>query len=173
MSLYEQSIPVFTQMLASLAGQLDKAKDHAENSGGSADKLMQARLAEDMHPLFKQVIFVCDLAGQTVMRLTGKKLEGAMETGETFADAKALIARTTEFLDEVSPQEMDSDMDRMIGFDLPNGMAFDMTAAQYMRDWALPQFYFHQIAAYMILRNKGVDLGKADYVNYMFKYMRK
>jgi hypothetical protein len=52
------------------------------------------------------------------------------------------------------------------------GMIFDLTAEQYARDWALPQFYFHVMIAYAILRAEGVDLGKADYVAHMFAYLR-
>ena len=40
------------------------------------------------------------------------------------------------------------------------------------RDWALPQFYFHVMATYAILRAEGIDLGKADYVAHMFAYLR-
>ncbi len=47
-----------------------------------------------------------------------------------------------------------------------------MTGEQYARDWALPQFYFHAITAYAILRHHGVDLGKADYVPHMLAYVR-
>uniref|UniRef100_UPI003F83B4BB DUF1993 family protein n=1 Tax=Cupriavidus ulmosensis TaxID=3065913 RepID=UPI003F83B4BB len=36
----------------------------------------------------------------------------------------------------------------------------------------LPQFNFHVNTAYVILRNHGVELGKADYVSHMFKYIR-
>ena len=59
-----------------------------------------------------------------------------------------------------------------ISFTLPNGMTFDMTAATYVRDWADPQFYFHRVAAYAVLRHMGVPLGKADYVAYMMQYLR-
>ena len=51
-------------------------------------------------------------------------------------------------------------------------MVFDLTAEGYARDWALPQFYFHVMIAYAILRSQGVDLGKADYVAHMFPYLR-
>jgi hypothetical protein len=34
------------------------------------------------------------------------------------------------------------------------------------------QFYFHVIAAYAILRQQGVAIGKADYVPHMFGYLR-
>ena len=51
-------------------------------------------------------------------------------------------------------------------------MTFDLTAEQYARDWALPQFYFHVMTAYAILRAQGVALGKADYITHMFAYLR-
>ena len=47
-----------------------------------------------------------------------------------------------------------------------------MTGAQYVRDWTLPQFYFHVTTAYAILRNHGVALGKVDYVAHMLGYVR-
>lgn len=56
--------------------------------------------------------------------------------------------------------------------ELPNGMIFDMTGEEYVRDWAVPQFYFHLNAAYAILRSHKIDLGKADYVQHMFAYLR-
>jgi hypothetical protein len=55
---------------------------------------------------------------------------------------------------------------------LPQGMVFDLTAEQYVRDWALPQFYFHVMTAYAILRAQAVELGKVDYVAHMFPYLR-
>jgi len=67
----------------------------------------------------------------------------------------------------------DGPAQRPLALELPNGMAFDLTGEQYARDWALPQFYFHLMAAYAILRNGGVDLGKPDYVPHMFAYIRQ
>ena len=48
-----------------------------------------------------------------------------------------------------------------------------MRADEYVRDWALPQYYFHVTAAYAILRKAGLELGKIDYVPYMMRYMRQ
>ena len=52
-------------------------------------------------------------------------------------------------------------------------MTFDLHTSSYVRDWALPQFYFHLMSAYAILRAAGVPLGKADYVGFMFQYLRQ
>ena len=62
---------------------------------------------------------------------------------------------------------------RKIAIELPNGMAFDMTGSEYAVNWATPQFYFHLVTAYNILRHNGVPLGKVDYVQHMFAYLRK
>ena len=89
-----------------------------------------------------------------------------------FAGMQAQIAETLAWLDAIAPADLGDDADRAVGFDLPNGMAFDMTAVSYVRDWAQPQFYFHLVAAYAVLRHVGVPLGKADYVGYMMQYLR-
>jgi hypothetical protein len=51
-------------------------------------------------------------------------------------------------------------------------MTFVMQAHEYCRDWATPQFYFHLMAVYSVLRMEGVPVGKIDYVGYMMKYLR-
>jgi len=48
-----------------------------------------------------------------------------------------------------------------------------MTAEEYVRDWAIAQFYFHVTTAYAILRKEGLAIGKIDYVPYMLRYMRQ
>jgi len=52
-------------------------------------------------------------------------------------------------------------------------MILDLTAGQYVRDWALPQFYFHVVTAYSIIRAQGIELGKADYASHMFAHLRQ
>jgi hypothetical protein len=89
------------------------------------------------------------------------------------AAAKALIESTLERLAAADPAQIDASADRKIAIELPNGIAFDMTGSEYAVDWAMPQFYFHLITAYNILRHNGVPLGKADYVQHMFAYLRK
>jgi hypothetical protein len=37
----------------------------------------------------------------------------------------------------------------------------------------MPQFYFHLMAAYAILRSRGVPLGKIDYVAHMLPFLRE
>jgi len=181
MTLANLLVPTYRQMLQRLSGWLDKAE--AQMPDGTADALLSARLAPDMFPLSTQVRFACVQAQEGVFRLKGQDfpasvqnlLEEGREAGEhpgSIASARARIDQTIAMLDDLAPGALDGDPERPIAHALPNGIVFDLTAEQYARDWALPQFYFHLMIAYAILRSEGVDLGKADYVAHMFPYLR-
>jgi uncharacterized protein len=181
MKLTELVVPTATQMLKTLSGWLTKA--HAQMPGSEGDALLSARLAPDMFPLATQVRFVCRQALEAVSRLQhepfGEVHEALLEEGRnsgeqpgSMADAIARISETMAVLDGLAPDALDVRGDQPIAHEIPNGMIFDLTADQYVRDWVLPQLYFHVMAAYAILRSQGVELGKADYVPYMFKYLR-
>jgi uncharacterized protein len=180
MSLTALLVPTYRQMLTTLSGLLDKA---CTEQGEKADKLLAARLAPDMFPLATQVRFACVQAYEGVCRLQGKDFPPVVQvlldegrnagaTPGTMAAAKARIEETVSYLGDLAPSALDGDPQRPIAHDLPMGMIFDLTAEQYARDWALPQFYFHMMTAYAILRSEGIAIGKADYVTHMFAYVR-
>ena len=54
-SMYRACVPVFRQMLDSLAAVLAKAEAHATSRKIEPDALLQARLFPDMFPLVRQV----------------------------------------------------------------------------------------------------------------------
>lgn len=97
---------------------------------------------------------------------------GAGERPGTLADAQAAIAETLAMVDGLNAGAPNKGADEPMAHELPNGRVFDMTAGQYARDWTLPQFYFHVVAAYAILRAEGVELRKADYVAHLMPFIR-
>ena len=180
MTLTSLVVPTFKQMLNTMSGWLDKAQ---AASGREAERLLLARLAPDMFPLSTQVRFACVQAWEAVSRLKGEDFPASinilLDEGRnagarpgTIADAQDRISETIAMLDRLAPDALDGVPDRAIAHALPTGMIFDLTAEQYARDWTIPQFYFHLITSYAILRSQGVDLGKADYVPHMLAYLR-
>jgi hypothetical protein len=170
--LYETTVPTYVNGLKALSVQLDKALAWGRDNGLSEQQLLVERLAPDMFPLATQVRFSCVQAVQPATRLGVAGAPAFPDDATDFAGLQAQIAEALTWLGSVDPYALDGDPDRPVSFDLPNGMAFDMTAFTYVRDWAQPQFYFHLVAAYAILRHLGVPLGKADYVGYMMAYLR-
>lgn len=88
-------------------------------------------------------------------------------------EARALIDQTLDYLATSEAEEIDAGASRHVAIELTDGLAFDMKGDEYATNWATPQFYFHLIAAYCILRHNGIPLGKADYVPHMFAWIRK
>ena len=43
-------------------------------------------------------------------------------------------------------------------------MELKFSGGDYVSRWALPNFYFHLVTAYSILRANGVPLGKLDFL---------
>ena len=181
MTLPDFLTPTYLQMLRALSTWLDKAE--AQTPPAQAKALLTARLAPDMFPLSTQIRFACVQAHEGIARLRQQPLPAAATTlldegriaaehPGSLAEARARIAETVAAVEQAAATMPAIDPATPIAHALPQGMIFDLTAEQYARDWTLPQFYFHLMTAYAILRAEGIQLGKADYVAHMFPYLR-
>jgi uncharacterized protein len=181
MSLTKLLVPTYTQMLRALSGWLKKAQEQIPTA--DAEALLSARLAPDMFPLSTQVRFACVQAQEAIFLLQGealpKSIDALIEEGRnageqpgSLADAQARIDETIALLDSLTPDALDANADKPLAHKLQNGMIIDLSAEQYARDWAIAQFYFHVMTAYLILRSEKIELGKADYVAHMLPYIR-
>ena len=155
------------QMLGTLDGLLKKAADHERG-----DALLGARLAEDMLPLSAQIRFLLNMPGEAMARLIGLDFKSTEQDPETLAEARKMVAQRKADVEKWSAHNFLAE-DAKIELAIPNGMTFDLTAGEYVRDWAVPQYYFHSSTAYAILRKEGLDIGKADFVGYMARYIRQ
>lgn len=170
--LYDLTVPAYKNGLRALSGELSRALAWGTDNDIGELQFAVARLAPDMFPLAAQIRFTCVQALQPLARLAGVDVPEFAEDATDFAGMQEQIAAALAFLETVDPSALGDAIDRTVSFPLPNGMIFDMSAFDYVRDWAQPQFYFHRTAAYAILRHMGVPLGKADYVSYMMRYLR-
>lgn len=96
----------------------------------------------------------------------------AAERPGSLTDAIDKIAATIDLVHAAALDVPEIDPSTPMAHELPQGMIFDLTAEQYVRDWPLPQFYFHVMTAYAILRHQGIELGKIGYIAHMFTYLR-
>lgn len=164
MSMYGASVPVFQHMLRNLVHILDKGEANAQARKFDPSVLVQARLAPDMLPLTRQVLIACDAAKLAVARISGVEAPKFEDNEASFADLKARIGKTLEYLDKVPAGALDGTEDKDITFPVGREATRTMKAQAYLAQWALPNFFFHVTTTYAILRHNGVDLGKADYL---------
>ena len=164
MTLAEQLKPTADNVLAVLDGILAKAADN----GG--DALLAERLAPDMFPLAAQVRVACDQVSAALKRTSDSTFTLSDDDDATLAAARERVAKTREAL-KAQPDASFVAPDARVEFTLPMGIAFAMSAREYVDGWALAQLYFHTVTAYAILRSKGVPIGKVDFLPHMMRHV--
>ena len=162
-SMYQASAPRFANALKNLSAILDKTQAHAEAKKIDPAVLLASRLYPDMLPLVRQVQIASDSAKGAVARLAGVEVPKYDDTEETIADLKGRLAKTIDFVSSIKPAQIDGSEDKDIHLKLGT-REVDWKGMQYLLGFALPNFYFHVVTAYDILRHNGVEIGKRDFI---------
>jgi hypothetical protein len=162
-SMYQASVPVFQKLLDNLELLLDKAAADATARKIDPSVFLQARLAPDMFAFARQVQIAADFAKGTPARLAGVEVPKYEDNESSFAELKARIKKTQDFIAGFKAAQIDGSETRDVTFKAgPRELQFKGLA--YLLNFALPNFYFHYTMAYAILRHNGIALGKTDYV---------
>jgi hypothetical protein len=162
-SLYELSVPTFLQTVRAAAGFLDRAVLHCIEIGADPDDFVHARLFEDMAPFHFQIeaAWHHSVWGLEAVK-TGVFDPPALVGPVPFADLRAMIGEAERTLEAFTPGEVNGwsgkQLDLQIG---PRRLAF--TSESLILSFSLPNFHFHAVTAYDILRSRGVPIGKRDY----------
>lgn len=164
LSMYSASVPVFRQVLGSLAAILEKAESHADLKKIEPQALLQARLFPDMFPLLRQVQVAADFAKGTVARLGGVEVPRYDDVETDFAGLQERIARTLAFIDSVPRDAIEDGAAREITTGSGANARHFANGQIYLSHYALPHFYFHATTAYAILRHNGLEIGKKDFI---------
>src|SRR3954470_10784627 len=162
-SMYQASAPRFANILRNLSTLLDKAEEHCAAKKIDPIALTTYRLYPDMFPLTRQVQIACDTAKGAVARLAGVDIPKHEDTEQSFAELKARIAKTLDFIESVGAAKIDGSDDKEIVLQMRSGER-RFKGMQYLLGHAYPNFYFHVTTAYNILRHNGVEVGKADFI---------
>jgi uncharacterized protein len=163
-SLYAATVPAYQQTLGAVSGLLVKAEEFCIEKKTAPEEVIQARLAPDMLPFAYQVksTAVHSLGAIEGIR-RGKFSPDMTPPPETFAALKAKIAETIVALGKIEPSEVDGFVGRDMCFAFGE-RRMDFTAEDFLLSFAQPNFYFHATTAYAILRSKGVQIGKRDFM---------
>jgi hypothetical protein len=162
-SIYDQFVPVFIQMLSALDKVLSKAEADAAARKIDLEVFVNSRLAPDMLPLTRQIQIMTDQAKGCASRLAGQESPKWADDEKTFADLHARVAKTIAHLKTFKPEHFDGAETRAVELKFPNA-TFNFTGKEYLLNFVIPNFYFHYTTAYAILRHNGVPIGKGDFL---------
>ncbi len=161
--IYDATIPVYKQGLNTLLHLLDKAEEHAQAQKLDVQSLIDGKLAPDMFDFKKQIQIACDFAKGGAMRLTGQDVPSHPDTETTVAELRARIQASLAIVDSVKAEQFAGAEDREIKIVFP-WTTLEFSGARFVTYWSLPNFFFHVTTAYNILRQQGVQIGKADFL---------
>src|ERR1700727_3918473 len=162
-SLYDLSVPTFLQTVKAVGGFLDRAVRHCSETRADPDDFVEARLFADMAPFHFQIEAAWHHSVWGVEALkTGAFTPPALVGPVPFTDLQAMIGKAETALEAFVPEEINDcagkHLDLQIG---PRRLAF--TSETFILSFSLPNFHFHAVTAYDILRSLGVPIGKRDY----------
>jgi len=162
-SIYDASIPPMIRMLENLTKILDKAVAQAKEKNIDLKTLLEARLAPDMHPLTRQVQIATDSAKGGAARLAGIEAPSYADTEATFPELKERIAKTITFLKSIPQDKFAGGESRKVEMKIPD-RTLEFSGKDFLAGMTLPNFFFHVTTAYDILRHKGIQIGKMDFL---------
>jgi uncharacterized protein len=141
---------------------LDTATAFAQKKSFDPNVFLTMRLAPDQFPFVRQVQTACDTAKLAAARLSGKEAPKHPDTEQTVDELRARIGSVVKYLDAFTAKDFEGAETRVIT--QPRWEGKVMSGADYFREHAIPNFYFHTVHTYAILRHAGVDIGKRDFL---------
>lgn len=165
-NLYTTTIPPMMKALSALSKILDKAAAYAESKKtpkrSFEEALLNDRLIFDQFPFAVQVRIACDNGKGGGARLAEIEIPAFEDNEKTIEELKARIDKTLAFLKTIKPEQVIGKESIKVSLPYWDGKA--LTGFEYATEYLMPNFYFHVVTAYSILRKSGVLLGKADYI---------
>jgi uncharacterized protein len=162
-SMYDTLVPTANRMLGNTLTLLKKAEAFAAAKKIDANVLLNSRLAADMFPLTRQIQIATDGVKGAAARLSGTEIPSFPDTEATLPELEARITKTLDFVNGIAADRYAGSEDRDIT--IPRRVGdLHLKGLAYLRDFVLPNFYFHVTAVYAILRHNGVEIGKQDFL---------
>ncbi|WP_033073465.1 DUF1993 domain-containing protein [Sphingopyxis sp. MWB1] len=155
----------FGDMLGTLDHLVGKAME-----AGLSDDVLAVKLTEDMFPLELQFRVALNQILLALNQVGGQTLPLEENSYGSLREIRERIAAVRAYLDAADPADWVAG-DAEVDLTLPNGVRFLMSAKEDIRDWILPNFYFHVTMAYALLRHAGLNVGKMDFMPHMRRYM--
>ena len=162
-SMHAMSHDVFKKALTQLLHLMEKGVTNAKARSFDPNVFVGLRLAPDMLPFSKQIQLTSDFAKNSMARLAGIDPPKFEDAETTMDELVARVKKTLEYIGTVPASALEGSEDRDIKIPLRD-RTIETKGLPFLQNWALPNFFFHYVTAYNLLRHNGVDIGKRDFL---------
>lgn len=158
---------LFQSRLATLEHLLKTAQTHFCDD----ETFLQKRIIADMLPFGTQIAFTCNQPRNFALWCDGKPANNLDPEVTSLTQAYEHIANTNTLLLDVNAEE--SKLAEMTCIGLGESLYLELSGHDYVNEFLMPNFYFHMVTAYDILRMAGVPIGKRDYMMHLVPLIKK
>jgi hypothetical protein len=166
-SLYDLSVTNYLQTLGGMEGFLAKGLAHFQENKIDPGEVIETRLYADMLPLKFQVHSAVHHSLGAIRGVqAGTFKPPAPVPALDYAGFQKTVTEARESLQKIKPEEVNQLEGKDVFFEIGD-RKLPFTAEGFLQSFSLPNFFFHTTTAYDILRQKGVPLGKRDFLGRM------
>lgn len=158
---------IFQSRLATLDHLLKTAQTHFSDDGS----FLQKRIVADMLPFGTQIAFTCNQPRNFALWSGGQPANNLDPEVTSLAQAYEHIANTQAMLVDIHVE--DATLAEITRIDLGDSLYLELSGIDYINEFLMPNFYFHLVTAYDILRMAGVPIGKRDYMMHLVPFVKK
>ena len=162
-SMHAMTHDVFKKSLTQLLHVMEKGVANAKARNFDPNVLASSRLAPDMFTFAKQIQLTSDFAKNSMARLAGIEAPKYEDTETTMDELVARVKKTIDYIDTIPASALEGSETRDIRIPLRD-RTVEFKGLPYLQYWAIPNFFFHFVTAYNLLRHNGVDIGKRDFL---------
>jgi uncharacterized protein len=163
-SLHAATVLPMLQVLGSVTRLVHKAEAHCKEHGVPEREIIAARLAPDMLPFTYQVKSTAEHSLGAINAVREGFATPSLEAPpKTFAALLEKLDATREALAALTPAEVNGFIGKDVVFEFKDTRR-EFVAESYLMSYVLPNFYFHAVTAYDILRARGLAIGKKDFL---------
>jgi uncharacterized protein len=116
-----------------------------------------------MLPLAMQIHIANDIAQGGAARLAGAQVPAFEAKERSFGEWIDASRATVRYLESLQPAQFEGSEDRTVTW-ATRSSTKNMQGVPYLFNHVLPNVFFHVTTAYDILRQSGLQIGKADYL---------
>jgi hypothetical protein len=162
-TLYDLSVGCFLQTLGGVEGFLAKGLAHFKEKGVDPNEIVETRLFPDMAPFRFQIVAVAHHSAGALQGATAGAFAPPAASTADYAGLQKMVTDARTSLEALKPEEVNALEGKDVIFSVRD-MKMPFKAEGFLQSFSLPNFHFHATTAYDILRQKGVPIGKRDYL---------
>ncbi|MDX2273693.1 MAG: DUF1993 domain-containing protein [Cyanobacteriota bacterium] len=168
--MQSQNVPSIQSLFESRLATLEHCLRLAQAHFLDDESFLQKRIAADMFPLGTQIVFTCNQPRNFALWCQGKPASNLDPEVMSLAQAYEHITNTNKLLLSIDIE--DAKLAEITRIDLGQSLHIELSGNAYVNEFLIPNFYFHLVTAYAILRMAGVPLGKRDYMMHLVPLIR-